>query len=50
MIGGMRGVVAVLLSIRAMCAVAFAQEEEFIAPPPPADGVLDEARILAREP
>ena len=50
MIGGMRGIVAVLLSIRAMCAVAFAQEEEFIAPPPPADGVLDEARILAREP
>lgn len=48
--GRMRGVFTALLSIWAMIAVSFAQEEDFTPPPPPADGILDEARILARDP
>lgn len=51
MMDRMRNVIAALLSFWTLLAVAFAQEaEDFTPPPPPADGILDEARILSRDP
>lgn len=48
--GRMRGVVAALLAAWALVAGVFAQDEDFAAPPAPADGILDEARMLQRDP
>ena len=51
MMDRMRKVIAALLSFWTLLAVAFAQEDQdFTPPPPPADGILDEARILSRDP
>jgi hypothetical protein len=46
----MRGVVAALLAAWALIAGVFAQDDDFAAPPAPADGILDEARMLQRDP
>jgi hypothetical protein len=51
MIPGMRGLFrALLLLLLATALPARAQDMPFAAPPPPADGLLDESRVLAREP
>lgn len=46
----MRGVVAALLAAWGLIAGVFAQDDDFVAPPAPVDGILDEARMLQRDP
>ena len=50
MIRGVKGIFCALLLLLGAAVPGRAQDRPFVAPPPPEDGILDESRVLVREP